>query len=250
MADMDRFYRKEVDLLLMDDVQFLQNKVETQNLLFNVFNELYHSNRQIVLSCDRPIAEVPGIHERLVSRFQWGLSVDIQPPDVETREAILRKKLRDHNFDCSDEVIRAIASQVGPNVRGLESVIRALLFHCTVYKRPVDLDMVGEVLRNTPTTSNRRITVEEVLNLVCEYFDVEKSRILEDGRGTKEVSTARQVTMYLLRKLAELSHKSIGQQLGNRDHSTVVYAVKTIEKQIAEDLTFRRSIDGLFTRLR
>jgi len=250
IPEMEDYYRQQVDLLLLDDVQNLEDKVETQNFFFNIFNVLYSTKKLIVLSSDRPINEVRGIHERLISRFQGGLSVDIQPPDAETREAIFRRKIMSHNIDCPDEVIRAISQQLGSNVRDLESVIRQLLFRSTNLRQPIDLNMVGDVLRNTLLTSSRRVTLDDVLKEVCDYYGVEKNRILEDGRGTKEVAQARQVAMYLLRKLGNLSHKSIGHQFGNRDHSTVVYAIKTVEKQINKDLSYRRSIDVLFGRLR
>jgi chromosomal replication initiator protein len=250
VEELSLFYRNEVDLLLLDDVQFLKDKPETQNEFFHIFNVLHQSGRQIVLTSDTPPAEVAGLQERLISRFQWGLCVDIQPPDLETREAILRRKAQRMNLELSDEVVRAISTHVEANVRAIEGVIRSLLLRATVHKTDITLDTVAEVLQTLPAQAQRRVTVDDVLQAVADHFEVEADRVLESGRGTKEVALARQTAMFLLRQLTTLSHKSVGARFGNRDHSTVVYAIKTIEKQMGADPFFRRDIEMLLTKFR
>jgi chromosomal replication initiator protein len=249
IEEMSFYYRNEVDLLLMDDIQFLEGKPETQNEFFHIFNALHQAGRQIVLTSDNPPSEVVGIQDRLISRFQWGLNVDIQPPDVETREAILRKKAQKMRLELPDDVIRAISTHVEGNVRQLEGVVRSLLLRSTVARSEITLDMVGEVLNTVPRNQPRRVSVDEVLQAISEHFEVDVDRVLESGRGTKEVALARQTAMYLLRRLTALSHKSIGKRFGNRDHSTVVHAIKTVEKLIREDQVFKSGVQMLQGRL-
>jgi chromosomal replication initiator protein len=249
IAQLSQYYRNEVDLLLMDDIQFLSGKMETQNEFFHIFNALHQTGKQVVLTSDAPPSEVKGLEDRLISRFQWGLTVDIQPPDVETREAILRKKADLNQLELSDEVIAYISKHVDTNVRILEGIVRKLLLYSSLHKQEISLEMAKEMVSTLVSTVRRRINVDDVVRSVSEYYNVEEDKILEGGRGTKEVAQARQVCMYILKDLTSLSLKSIGKRFGDRDHSTVVHAVKTISKNMEKDPNFKRVIDSLKGKL-
>jgi chromosomal replication initiator protein len=249
--EMSAFYRHEVDVLLMDDVQFLSGKDRTQEEFFHVFNFLHQSRKQIVLTSDAPPGELKGLQDRLVSRFQWGLFVDIQLPDRETREAILRRKAQANNLDISEEVISYLAESIDSNIRILEGAIRQLLLQASIQHADITLDLAEEIVRRTGARrSEKRVTADDVTTMVAEYFAVEVDKILEQGRGTKEVAQARQVAMFLVKELTSASLKSIGQRFGGRDHSTVVHAIKTIEKAMDKDDSFRKSVDVILGKLK
>ncbi|HEX2612047.1 MAG TPA: chromosomal replication initiator protein DnaA, partial [Fibrobacteria bacterium] len=240
-----------VDVLLMDDVQFLSGKDRTQEEFFHVFNFLHQSRKQIVLTSDAPPGELKGLQDRLVSRFQWGLFVDIQLPDRETREAILRRKAQANNLDISEEVISYLAESIDSNIRILEGAIRQLLLQASIQHADITLELAEEIVRRTGARRpEKRVTAEDVTTVVADYFAVEVDKILEQGRGTKEVAQARQVAMFLVKELTSASLKSIGQRFGGRDHSTVVHAIKTIEKAMDKDDSFRKSVDAISGKLK
>lgn len=249
--EMSAFYRHEVDVLLMDDVQFLSGKDRTQEEFFHVFNFLHQSQKQIVLTSDAPPGELKGLQDRLVSRFQWGLFVDIQLPDRETREAILRRKANALNLDISEDVISYLAEAIDSNIRILEGAIRQLLLQASIQHADITLELAEEIVRRTGAQRpGRRVTAEDVTTVVADYFAVEIDKILEQGRGTKEVAQARQVAMFLVKELTSASLKSIGQRFGGRDHSTVVHAIKTIEKAMDKDDSFKKSVDTILGKLK
>jgi chromosomal replication initiator protein len=249
--EMSAFYRYEVDVLLMDDVQFLSGKDRTQEEFFHVFNFLHQSQKQIVLTSDAPPGELQGLQDRLVSRFQWGLFVDIQLPDRETREAILRRKAQALNLDISEEVISYLAEAIDSNIRILEGAIRQLLLQASIKHADITLELAEEIVRRTGSQRpERRVTAEDITTMVADYFVVEVDKILEQGRGTKEVAQARQLAMFLVKELTASSLKSIGQRFGGRDHSTVVHAIKTIEKAMDKDDSFRKSVDTILGKLK
>lgn len=249
--EMSAFYRHEVDVLLMDDVQFLSGKDRTQEEFFHVFNFLHQSRKQIVLTSDAPPGELQGLQDRLVSRFQWGLFVDIQLPDRETREAILRRKAHSHNLDISEDVISYLAEAIDSNIRILEGAIRQLLLQASIQHADITLELAEEIVRRTGAQRpEKRVTAEDVTSMVAHYFAVEADKILEQGRGTKEVAQARQLAMFLVKELTSASLKSIGQRFGGRDHSTVVHAIKTIEKAMDKDDSFRKSVDSILGKLK
>jgi chromosomal replication initiator protein len=246
ISELSMFYRNKVDLLLMDDLQFLSGRNETQNEFFHIFNALHQAGKQIVLTSDHPPSEVKGLEERLISRFQWGLCVDIQPPDVETREAILRKKADALKLDdISDDVIKFLASSIDGNVRLLEGAVRKLLLQASIRNSEIDIEMAREIVVSLGTTIRKRINLDDIISVVAEYFSVDDDKILEGGRGTKEVAQARQVAMFLMKELSNLSLKSVGRRFGDRDHSTVVHAIKTVQKLMESDTTFKRTIESL-----
>jgi chromosomal replication initiator protein len=248
--ELSTYYRNEVDVLLMDDVQFMSGKDRTQEEFFHIFNSLHQSRKQIVLTSDAPPGELKGLEDRLVSRFQWGLFVDIQQPDRETREAILRRKAIALNLDISDDIIAFLAEAIDSNIRILEGAIRQLLLQASIKHSDITMELAKEIVNRTGVNRPaKKITPEDITNVVANYFVVEVDKIIEQGRGTKEVAQARQLAMFLMKELTSASLKSIGQRFGGRDHSTVVHAIKTIEKAMEKDDQFKRSVDAIMSKL-
>ena len=248
--ELSNYYRNEVDLLLMDDVQFMSGKDRTQEEFFHIFNSLHQSRKQIVLTSDSPPGELKGLEDRLVSRFQWGLFVDIQLPDRETREAILRKKARVLNLEIGEEIISFLAEAIDSNIRILEGAIRQLLLQASIKHSDITMELAKEIVNRTGVNRPaRKITPEDITSVVANYFVVEVDKIIEQGRGTKEVAQARQLAMFLMKELTSASLKTIGQRFGGRDHSTVVHAIKTIEKAMERDDSFKKSVDAILGKL-
>lgn len=247
--EFSRWYREEVDVLLMDDIQSLVAREALQEEFFHLFNAFHQSNRQIVMTSDCPPGELRGLEDRLVSRFQWGLSVDIQPPDRDTREAILRNKAIEENLDLSDDIIAYIAEAVTTNIREMEGIIRRLIVEAMGGEITVELaQRVVSALTNRP--ASKRIRVSDVLTSVSEFYQVDVESLLREGRGTKDVAKARQIAMYLAKQLTDLSLKAIGTHFGNRDHSTVIHAIRMTEKSMQEAQSFRQEIEQLLKALR
>jgi len=248
--ELSTYYRNEVDILLMDDVQFLSGKDRTQEEFFHIFNSLHQSRKQIVLTSDAPPGELKGLEDRLVSRFQWGLFVDIQPPDRETREAILRRKARSMNLDIPEEIISFLAEAIDSNIRILEGAIRQLLLQASIKHSDITMELAKEIVNRTGANRPaRKITPEDITSVVANYFVVEVDKIIEQGRGTKEVAQARQLAMFLMKELTSASLKTIGQRFGGRDHSTVVHAIKTIDKAMERDDSFKKSVEAILGKL-
>ena len=248
--EMSAFYRHEVDVLLMDDIQFMSGKDRTQEEFFHIFNSLHQSRKQIVLTSDASPGELKGLEDRLVSRFQWGLFVDIQKPDRETREAILRRKAQALNLDLSEEIISCLAIGIDSNIRILEGAIRQLLLQASIKQSDISMDLAKEIVNRTGANHPaRKISPEEITTMVGDHFSVDVDRIISQGRGTKEVAQARQLAMFIMKELTTSSLKSIGQQFGDRDHSTVLHAIKSIGKFMEKDETFRKNVDSLIGKL-
>ena len=237
------FYR-QIDLLVIDDVQFFGGKEKTQEEFFHIFNELHQSGKQIVLSADRPPREIQGIEERLLSRFQWGLTADLQPPELETRIAILHRKADDDGIAFPPDVIEFIAHNIKSNIRELEGALIRLLAHATLHKREVDLALAKEVLRDMIKDTRVNLTIEEIQRIVCEYFDMPEDLVRAKTRK-REVVQARQVAMYFAKQLTQHSLKTIGLHFGGRDHSTVIHANQSVENQIETNTKFREMIDEI-----
>jgi chromosomal replication initiator protein len=248
--ELSTYYRNEVDLLLMDDVQFMSGKDRTQEEFFHIFNSLHQSRKQIVLTSDAPPGELKGLEDRLVSRFQWGLFVDIQAPDRETREAILRRKAVALNLDISDDIIGFLAEAIDSNIRVIEGAIRQLLLQASIKHSDITMELAKEIVNRTGVNRpSKKVTPEDITTVVANYFVVEVDKIIEQGRGTKEVAQARQLAMFLMKELTSASLKTIGQRFGGRDHSTVVHAIKTIEKAMEKDDSFKKSVDAIMGKL-
>ncbi len=240
---------RTIDLLLIDDIQFLSGKERTQEEFFHTFNDLYESHRQIVLSSDRSPKEIPEIEERLRSRFEWGLIADIQPPDFETRVAILKKKAELDRLALPDDVAFFIANRVKSNIRELEGSLVRIRAFCNLTGRPLTLDLVQEVLANIWGAEERLVTLEDILRRVAEVFHV-KTHDLRAKTRTKAVAFPRQVAMYLARQLTSDSYADIGRGFGGKDHTTVLHAVNKIEALLQQDPKFRRTLDHIINTIR
>ena len=243
ISEFSMFYR-QIDLLIVDDVQFFSGKEKTQEEFFHIFNALHQSGKQIVLSADRPPREIDGIEERLLSRFQWGLSADVQAPGLETRIAILQRKAEDDNIDLDQEVIEFIAHNIKSNIRELEGALIRLMAHASLHQRDLNLDLAKEVLRDLLQDVQLNLTIEEIQRIVCEYLDIDEDLIRAKTRK-REVVRARQIAMYFCKEMTQHSLKTIGLHFGGRDHSTVIHAVKTVEEQTDSDPQFRDAVEQI-----
>jgi chromosomal replication initiator protein len=236
---------RNVDLLLVDDVAFLAGKESTQEEFFHTFNALYHDNKQIVLTSDRPPKEIPTLEERLRSRFEWGLIVDIQPPDLETRIAILKKKVETNNIYISDDVIEFIADNVTNNIRNLEGALIKLLAFASLTGSEINLDMASEVLSSIIQASPARAaTIADAMKVVCEHYGVTVDQ-LKSKRRTQDLALARQVSMYIARERVGATLTQIGRSFGGRDHTTVMHACRKIQQLSREDPLFRGTLKDL-----
>jgi chromosomal replication initiator protein len=238
------FYRS-LDLLIVDDIQFLAGKEKTQEVFFHTFNTLYQNNKQIILSCDRPPKDLKGLPDRLISRFIQGLSADIQPPDLETRIAILKIKSEGMNIDLSVEIIEYIALNITANIRELEGSLISILAESTFSNREIDLELVKDVVKkNTNQVAKKNISIDRIQKVVSEYYDIDEN-LLRDKTRKQEIAQARQIAMYLSKELTGIPLKSIGLQFGGRDHTTVIHACKSIMDMRNSDDKFRREIDEI-----
>ncbi len=233
---------RNVDILLVDDIQFFTNKERTQEEFFHTFNSLHQKGKQIVLTSDRPPKELKGMEERLTSRFQWGLVVDIQPPDLETRIAILQKKAEENNLRLPQEIIHLFATNITSNIRELEGSLIRLFAISSLQGKDITTDLAKSVLKDLSLGSKRNLSIEEIQRIVCEHYSIPEDLIRAKNRK-KEIALARQVSMYLAKRMTHHSLKTIGLHFGGRDHSTVVHAIQTIDqlrkhdKAVKEDLS-------------
>jgi chromosomal replication initiator protein len=243
--DLLRRRYRDIDILMIDDIQFLENKEGTQEEFFHTFNALHNSNKQIVISSDRPPKQLTTLEDRLRSRFEWGLITDVQPPELETRIAILRKKAAQEGLNAPPEVLEFIASKISTNIRELEGALIPVTAFASLNRAPVDFPLAEAVLRDLiPDTGGSEITTATIMAQTAAYFGLS----MEDLCGTSRsrvLVTARQIAMYLCRELTDLSLPKIGQQFGGRDHTTVMHADRKIRSLMAE----RRSIYNQVTEL-
>jgi len=243
ISEFSMFYR-QVDVLIVDDVQFFGGKEKTQEEFFHIFNALHQAGKQIILSADRPPREIDGIEERLLSRFQWGLSADLKPPGLDTRIEILRRKAEDDGIDLDPDVIEFIAHNIETNIRELEGALIRLLAHATLHQRELNLDLAKEVLRDLIEERKQTLTIEEIQRIVCEYVDVSEEQIRGKTRK-REIVRARQIAMYLAKRLTDHSLKTIGLHFGGRDHSTVIHANNTVEDRMEDSEQFRGTVEEI-----
>jgi len=243
---MDEFKTRfrNVDALILDDVQFIAGKERTQEEFFHTFNSLYESHKQIIITSDKFPKEIPGLEDRLRNRFEWGLIADIQPPDMETRVAILQKKAEVEGVLLPHEVAIFLASHIDSNVRELEGSLTRLGAFASLTKATVTIDLAKEVLQNTLKGNSREVTVESIQKTICDYYNIKLSD-LKAKRRTKDIAVPRQVAMYLSRKYTSTSFPAIGSKFGGRDHSTVIHATKTIEKKLKEDTQMQNAVEKL-----
>ncbi|MCG0275092.1 MAG: chromosomal replication initiator protein DnaA [Thermosediminibacteraceae bacterium] len=236
---------RNIDVLLIDDIQFIAGKERTQEEFFHTFNALYEANKQIIISSDRPPKEIPTLEERLRSRFEWGLITDIQPPDFETRIAILRKKAMMENLTVPDDVINFIATKIETNIRELEGALIRIVAYSSLTNKPIDLNLAEQVLKDIlPPSKPKTVSVMDILQVVGNHFSV-KIDDFKSKKRTKEIAYARQVAMYLCRELTDFSLPKIGEEFGGRDHTTVIHACEKISKDIQRDSQFAALIENL-----
>jgi len=241
--EFSNFYRS-MDVLIIDDIQFLIGKEKTQDLFFHIFNTLHQSRKQIILSSDKPPKDLKGLDERLISRLQWGLTADIQPPELETRIAILKRKSGDYGMNVSQEILEYIASNITSNIRELEGCLIKLLANASLNSVEIDFELVKKVVREIATDRKPNVTVESITKIVCSYLNVAENKIRDKTRK-KEIVLARQLAMYLSKELTKSSLKSIGLQFGGRDHSTVIHSCSAIEDAIVKDPSMKDLVSSL-----
>jgi len=247
VAFRDRY--RNVDLLLIDDIQFLAGKERTQEEFFHTFNTLYDSNKQIVITSDRPPQEIPTLEDRLISRFECGLITDIQPPDLETRIAILRKKAQTEKLNIPDEVINFIAEKIPSNIRQLEGALNKLIAYSTLTKNNLSTSLAQDILKDIIPLENKVISINQIQKTISDYFNIKLSALLSKKR-TKDIVTARQIAIYISRELTELSLPVIGAAFGGKDHTTILHSYNKIKNKIGKDKGLKSTIDNLSLKIK
>lgn len=232
--DFRRKYR-EIDVLLVDDIQFIAGKESTQEEFFHTFNTLYEAKKQIIISSDRPPKEIETLEERLRSRFEWGLIADIQPPDFETRMAILRKKAELENLDIPNEVMQYVASNITSNIRELEGAVNKIVAYSTLVHKQVTKELSEDALKDLISPKeNPAITINYIVDIVSQHFNLNPDDLTSKKRP-REISYPRQIVMYLCRTLTDMSLPQIGQYLGKRDHTTIIHGYEKIHSEMKTD---------------
>jgi chromosomal replication initiator protein len=242
------FYR-DVDVLMIDDVQFLKDKEKTQEIFFHIFNHLHQSGKQIIMTSDCAPKDLKGLQERLVSRFKWGLTTDLTTPDFETRMAIIKKKLQQDGVTIPDQVLEYIAYTVDTNIRELEGVIISLIAHASLANMAIDLELAKKILKNIVREIDSEVGIDYIQKTVSDYFNVVQDDLKAKTRK-KEIVIARQVAMYFSKDYTNHSLKSIGYHFGGRDHSTVIHAVQSVNDMLDTDAKFRYSVEELKKKLK
>ena len=248
-ASFQRRYR-DIDVLLVDDIQFLSGKVQTQEEFFHTFNTLHNANKQIVITSDLPPKQLPDFEDRMRSRFEWGLITDVQPPDLETRIAILRKKSTQERLVAPPEVLEYIASKISTNIRELEGALIRVTAFASLNQQPVDLAITEAVLKDLlPSDVGPEITAAQIMGACASYFGVSIEELCGSSRS-RTLVTARQISMYLCRELTDLSLPKIGQAFGGRDHTTVMHADRKIRGLMAEKRSLYNQVTDLTSRIK
>ncbi len=249
-AKMDDFRNKfrSIDILLIDDIQFIAGKKSTQEEFFHTFNALYESHKQIVVTSDKFPKEIPDLEERLRSRFEWGLIADIQSPDTETKQAILKMKADQNKIDLPEDVSYFLANSITSNVRELEGYLIRVGAYASLTSTPINLDMAKNILKDIIVENSREITIEKIQKTVAEHFQIKTSE-LKSSKRLKNLVFPRQIAMFICRKMTDLSYPEIGVKFGGKDHSTIIHAIKKIEKKIDEDMHTRMMIEKLMEKL-
>lgn len=240
VEDIKRKYR-DVDVLIVDDIQFIGGKATTEQEFFHTFNALYENNKQIIISSDKPPGALPVLEERLRSRFEGGMVVDITYPDYEMRLAILKSKLERERVFLEDKTLELIASKVQRNIRELEGVLNKVIFYTTFKKERVDDKKIDDIITETTQISHKNITPHEIIKSVSDFFEVPTNELINKGRK-KEVVEPRQIAMFLLRDMLKLSYPHIGERMGKRDHTTVIHACEKISREINDSQQLNQKI--------
>jgi chromosomal replication initiator protein len=240
---------RSVDVLLVDDIQFVSGKEGTQTEFFHTFNALYDSQKQIVLSSDRPPHEIPALEERLRSRFEWGLIADIQPPDLETKVAILKRRAEAEAVPLPDNVALYIAGRIKSNIRELEGSLTRLIAYASLTGREISLELTQEILRNVIEQDEKHVTIESIQKFIADYYQL-KVADLKSRNNSKSVAMPRQVAMYLCKSLTHASLPEIGRSFGGKHHSTVIHSIKKVEDLRKTDESFNSLIGGFLESYR
>lgn len=238
--DFIHFYQM-IDVLIIDDVQFFNRAEKSQDAFFSIFNHLHQNGKQLVLTSDKSPKDLEGVQDRLLSRFRWGLSADLQAPSYETKIEILEHKMRKDGLELPKEVVKYIAYNINSNIRELEGALISLLAQSSLNKREIDLELTKKVLRNFVKSSSREITIDTIQKMVCDYFDVPYDKLLQKTRK-REIVQARQITMYLSKAFTKNSLKTIGEHFGGRDHTTVIHSCQTVKDLMDTDNLFKESV--------
>lgn len=240
---------RNVDVLLIDDVQFIGGKERTQEEFFHTFNTLHESNKQIILSSDRPPKEIPTLEDRLRSRFEWGLIADIQPPDFETRIAILKKKADVENLNIPNEVMVYIATKIKSNIRELEGALIRIVAFSSLTNKEVSVDLASEALKDIISNKqSRQVTVDLIQDIVANYYNL-RIEDFKSARRTRNIAYPRQIAMYLCRKLTDMSLPKIGEEFGGRDHTTVIHAYEKISTGLKKDESLKNAIGDITKKI-
>jgi len=239
----------QVDVLIIDDVQFFSGKEKTQEIFFHIFNHLHQSSKQIVMTSDCPPRNLKGLQERLLSRFKWGLTADLQQPDFETRIAIINTKMDSEGITIPDEVVEYLAYSVDTNIRELEGVLISLIAHASLNRIEIDLELAKQVLKNIVHDIETEVGIDYIQKTVSEFYNLNVGQ-LKDKTRKKEIVIARQIAMYFSKEYTNHSLKSIGYHFGGRDHSTVIHAVQSVNDMMDVNNNFRNSMDDIKKRLK
>jgi chromosomal replication initiator protein len=241
---------RHIDVLLIDDIHFFENKWETQEELFHTFDALYDSKKQIVFTCDRPASELKKITDRLRSRFERGLNVDLQPPNYETRCAILKKKIENKNITIPDEVIFLISKNISTNIRDLEAALTKLIAYSELVRKPITMDIALQILKDLLTAPKQtNISTDSIIRVTADYFSLSSTDIKSKKR-TQKIVFPRQLAMYITRTITEFSTTEIGQNFGGRDHTTVMHSCEKVEERIKSDPTIESTIQTLIRMIK
>jgi len=235
---------RSADILLVDDIQFLIRGEQTRNEFFHTFNALHQAEKQIVMTCDSPPGELEGLEERLKSRFQWGLIAGIDPPDLETRIAILRQKAERNGIHLPDEVAAFLGSYISSNIRELEGALIHLMAYCSIHKSELTIEAAKGIVQARGPGQTSNLTIESIQQQVAEHFNLTQYLLIGKGRK-QEITAARHIAMFLVKRLTRNPLTTIGLHFGNRDHSTVIHAVRTVEKKCKNDSSYARVVEDL-----
>lgn len=239
----------QVDLLILDDVQFLAGREKTQEMFFHIFNQLHQTGKQIIMTSDCPPRDLKGFQERLLSRFKWGLTADLQEPDFETKLAIINNKMKSDGIEMPTDVAEYLAYSVDTNLRDMEGVLNSIIFHATLMKKDIDLELAKDVLKNIVREIQSDVSVDFIQKTVADYFKIE----LEALKGKvkkREIVVPRQVAMYFCKRYTQLTLSLIGENFGGRDHSTVIHALEMVEDLMKTDPNFKNQVEDLGKKLK
>jgi len=246
--DFLHFYQM-IDVLIIDDVHEFAGKEKTQDTFFHIFNHLHQSGKQLILTSDKPPVELQGMEQRLLSRFKWGLSADLQTPDFETRIAILKKKTYNDGIDLPEEVLEYIATHITDNIRELEGALISLLAQSTLNKKEITLELTQEMIDKLIKSTKRELSIDYIQKIVCGYYNIGLEQLQSKTRK-REIVQARQVAMFFSKSLTKSSLATIGSQIGGKDHATVLHACKTVNNLIETDKRFRLQVDEIEKKLK